>query len=151
MSSFNCKQCGTDIVDTERGYVTECPHYPITVRSNKQCPICGAEVFDAYGKMIHDVNACRDAQRADVESKDTDDKQATLTLNGYTVALDTNPRIVLCDWLKECPKHDGKYIGCRVCGGRTQYAASWQDVITFLQKRLPIPRHSAHQSSTSAG
>jgi len=28
MSSFTCEHCGTDILDTEKGYITECEHYP---------------------------------------------------------------------------------------------------------------------------
>lgn len=28
MSSFTCPQCGTDIIDSETGYITGCPHYP---------------------------------------------------------------------------------------------------------------------------
>lgn len=27
MSSFNCPVCGTPILDTPKGYVTECSHY----------------------------------------------------------------------------------------------------------------------------
>lgn len=29
MSSFYCEHCGTYIVDTDNGYVTECVHYPL--------------------------------------------------------------------------------------------------------------------------
>ena len=29
MSSFNCEHCGTPIIDTHRGYVTGCPHWPL--------------------------------------------------------------------------------------------------------------------------
>lgn len=29
MSSFHCPHCGTAILDSPRGYVTECRHYPL--------------------------------------------------------------------------------------------------------------------------
>jgi len=29
MSSFTCEYCGTDIIDTDAGYITGCEHYPI--------------------------------------------------------------------------------------------------------------------------
>lgn len=29
MSSFICPKCGTSILDTTNGYITECEHYPI--------------------------------------------------------------------------------------------------------------------------
>jgi primosomal protein N' len=62
MSSFSCEKCGTLLLDTERGYVTECSHYPIENRTNRHCPICKAQIFDPFGqgKLIHDVNECRD-------------------------------------------------------------------------------------------
>ena len=28
MSSFKCEGCNTDIIDTQKGYVTGCSHYP---------------------------------------------------------------------------------------------------------------------------
>lgn len=28
MSSFTCPECDTRIIETERGYVTECEHFP---------------------------------------------------------------------------------------------------------------------------
>lgn len=35
MSSFNCEHCGKAIIDTQRGYVTECPHYPLDTPQRK--------------------------------------------------------------------------------------------------------------------
>lgn len=35
MSSFKCEICHKDIIDTAKGYVTECPHYPIEKIKNK--------------------------------------------------------------------------------------------------------------------
>lgn len=29
MSSFTCQQCQTDILDSDGGYLTGCPHWPI--------------------------------------------------------------------------------------------------------------------------
>ena len=29
MSSFNCNDCGTEIIDTDKGYVTACEHWPM--------------------------------------------------------------------------------------------------------------------------
>lgn len=29
MSSFTCSECGAEIIDTRRGYVTECEHWPL--------------------------------------------------------------------------------------------------------------------------
>jgi len=29
MSSFTCPECDTRIIETERGYVTECEHFPL--------------------------------------------------------------------------------------------------------------------------
>jgi len=29
VSSFKCEHCGADILDTERGYITGCEHYPL--------------------------------------------------------------------------------------------------------------------------
>ena len=28
MSSFTCPTCGTDIIDSDTGYITGCEHYP---------------------------------------------------------------------------------------------------------------------------
>lgn len=28
MSNFNCEKCGTALLDTPQGYITECEHYP---------------------------------------------------------------------------------------------------------------------------
>jgi hypothetical protein len=39
MSSFTCRSCGTDIIDSDTGYITGCPHYPkedLTALSGKQ-------------------------------------------------------------------------------------------------------------------
>ena len=30
MSSFKCPHCGAPILDTLKGYITGCPHYPLT-------------------------------------------------------------------------------------------------------------------------
>jgi len=35
MSSFNCEHCGTAIIDTPDGYVTECEHYPLLKSSER--------------------------------------------------------------------------------------------------------------------
>ena len=29
MSSFRCEKCGKEIIDSENGYITSCPHYPM--------------------------------------------------------------------------------------------------------------------------
>lgn len=29
MSNYRCEHCNTDIIDTPRGYITECEHYPL--------------------------------------------------------------------------------------------------------------------------
>jgi hypothetical protein len=29
MSNFKCSKCGTDIIDSENGYITGCEHYPV--------------------------------------------------------------------------------------------------------------------------
>jgi hypothetical protein len=31
MSSFQCEKCGTACIDTDRGYITGCEHYPVDV------------------------------------------------------------------------------------------------------------------------
>lgn len=31
MSNFRCEICDIDILDTEKGYIAECEHYPIEV------------------------------------------------------------------------------------------------------------------------
>lgn len=36
MSSFNCEHCGTAIIDTPRGYITSCEHYPLEVVDVKE-------------------------------------------------------------------------------------------------------------------
>lgn len=28
MSSFKCEKCGENIIDTDKGYITFCEHYP---------------------------------------------------------------------------------------------------------------------------
>lgn len=60
MSDFLCGKCDTPILDTDKGYVTECEHYPIENRNHRPCPKCGAQIFDPLGcqQLIHDVNAC---------------------------------------------------------------------------------------------
>lgn len=35
MSSFNCEHCGKPILDTPRGYVTGCEHYPLSDKGHK--------------------------------------------------------------------------------------------------------------------
>ena len=61
MSSFYCDKCGTPLLDTEGGYVTECEHYLIDNRTERPCPICGVQIFDPFGRgiLIHNVNECR--------------------------------------------------------------------------------------------
>lgn len=41
MSSFNCPKCGKPILDTPKGYISECNHYKI----NKPCEIGGADAL----------------------------------------------------------------------------------------------------------
>lgn len=36
MSSFFCQYCGKAIIDTEKGYITGCEHYPIHPRHDKK-------------------------------------------------------------------------------------------------------------------
>jgi hypothetical protein len=36
MSSFLCDKCGAAIIDTDKGYVTECVHYPLPVGHGPQ-------------------------------------------------------------------------------------------------------------------
>jgi hypothetical protein len=36
MSSFLCDKCGTAIIDTDKGYVTECVHHPLPVDHGPQ-------------------------------------------------------------------------------------------------------------------
>jgi len=38
MSSFICKFCGKEIIDTESGYITGCKHYPIEEKSQQLDP-----------------------------------------------------------------------------------------------------------------
>ena len=37
MSSFKCEKCGKDIIDTPKGYITGCEHYPIEKDLYKLC------------------------------------------------------------------------------------------------------------------
>lgn len=34
MSSFICEYCGTHIIDTDKGYITGCEHYPLPERKD---------------------------------------------------------------------------------------------------------------------
>lgn len=44
MSSFVCETCGTGIIDTGQGYITECEHYPLGgKRMNNICLDCVVE------------------------------------------------------------------------------------------------------------
>lgn len=36
MSNFNCGYCGTPILDSQEGYITECEHYPIDTPYKKK-------------------------------------------------------------------------------------------------------------------
>jgi hypothetical protein len=36
VSSFNCDQCGKPIIDTDRGYVTECEHHKLPIDHGPQ-------------------------------------------------------------------------------------------------------------------
>ena len=36
MSNFTCPHCGKDIIDSPRGYITGCEHYPIDHGPQKQ-------------------------------------------------------------------------------------------------------------------
>lgn len=53
MSSFNCEKCGTPIIDTPRGYITECEHYPLDLKKARK--VWWDEVtkeFAAHGEKI---------------------------------------------------------------------------------------------------
>jgi hypothetical protein len=48
MSNFKCDKCGTDIIDSEKGYITGCIHYPLkTIETEEMikyiCNQCGFE------------------------------------------------------------------------------------------------------------
>jgi len=36
MSNFTCEKCGVDILDSPRGYITACEHYPLCVKPNEK-------------------------------------------------------------------------------------------------------------------
>ena len=36
MSSFDCEKCGAPIIDTPKGYVTECEHYPLDLKKSRK-------------------------------------------------------------------------------------------------------------------
>ncbi len=65
MSSFDCNECGTAIIDSDYGYVTACVHWPrenvTTTVSNKpyltnelalQSPTPEQELPDLVGEMV---------------------------------------------------------------------------------------------------
>lgn len=44
MSNFFCVKCGTEILDSPDGYITECIHYPLPVKQKMKID---REAFDA--------------------------------------------------------------------------------------------------------
>ena len=38
MSNFYCDKCGTALIDSPHGYITECEHYPITPPKGEKMP-----------------------------------------------------------------------------------------------------------------
>ena len=78
MSSFRCEKCGTDIIDTQYGYVTECQHWHIEDRTDRPCPKCGCQIFDPFGGgvLMHDVNRCR----GHLESKYNNPRNIEITM-----------------------------------------------------------------------
>ena len=51
MSSFICDKCGTEILDTHFGYITECEHYPLKIKDKRPDPLMfkkstGREKYD---------------------------------------------------------------------------------------------------------
>ena len=39
MSHFNCEKCGTLLIDTDRGYITGCEHYPADILPDSRDPM----------------------------------------------------------------------------------------------------------------
>jgi len=39
VSSFICKHCGQEIIDSESGYRTGCEHYPLEEKSDIPCAV----------------------------------------------------------------------------------------------------------------
>lgn len=45
MSSFNCPKCGKPIIDTPKGYISECGHYKINKAVNIGAADALMEIF----------------------------------------------------------------------------------------------------------
>ncbi len=59
MSGFKCSFCGTDIIDTPTGYVTECEHWP-KERYTKQ----DYDMLDSAELLIADCDAAKIADES---------------------------------------------------------------------------------------
>jgi len=54
MSNFRCDICGKNILDSPRGYVTGCPHYPLSERTTLSPNLKGRIRHDILKKMRED-------------------------------------------------------------------------------------------------
>lgn len=55
MSSFTCEICGAQILDTEKGYITGCEHYPLmggAVSNKNKTEIL--ELLDGIDRLARD-------------------------------------------------------------------------------------------------
>ena len=72
MSSFTCEHCGTDILDTPRGYITECEHYPFEelkpVPRNKRYSF-----LDVLAEFSRDKNVVTKCSHRDILKTRLDD------------------------------------------------------------------------------
>ena len=50
MSNFNCEHCGAACIDSPRGYVTGCEHYPADIPPSqvRRCPWCNSAANAYY-------------------------------------------------------------------------------------------------------
>lgn len=53
MSSFICKHCNKEIIDTKNGYITECEHYPRERKINK-------EILNKIEELLNEMSRLKD-------------------------------------------------------------------------------------------
>lgn len=64
MSSYECEKCGLPIIDTNLGYITGCPHWPLGISDAfiYRCSGCGIQFLNSEDIILvkeHVIEICK--------------------------------------------------------------------------------------------